>query len=256
MRIRLFPAREIYGGQLMWPVGRLPAVLTAFREITAGAPDTLTLWLHRLQFPPLPELPEALRGNAFVMVALTYLGPGAEAESLVAPFRLIPGQLRGPLGPVALADLGQAADDPADPMPSMQYSFVLDDLGEDVIDGLVEQVGADSGSPLMLLKVMHLGGAFSRPSELAGVGGEITEPYLLFALGVPDGPDAAAAITSAFSRLEVRLREHTSGRTVPNFMGAGNDLDQVWPAGVREKLAEVKRRVDPVHTIRSNRPVL
>jgi hypothetical protein len=141
-------------------------------------------------------------------------------------------------------------------MPSMQHSFVLDDLGEDVIDGIVEQVGADSGSPLMLLKVMHLGGAFSRPSELAGAGGEITEPYLLFALGVPPGPDAAVAITSAFSRLEVRLREHTSGRTVPNFMGAGNDLDQVWPAGVREKLAEIKRRVDPVHTIRSNRPVL
>ncbi len=40
----------------------------------------------------------------------------------------------------------------------------------------------------------------------------------------------------------------------PYFMGAGNDLDQIWP-GVREKLAEIKRRVDPVHTIRSNRPV-
>jgi hypothetical protein len=256
MRIRLFPAREIYGGRLMWPVERLSAVLTAFREITADAPETLTLWLHRLQFPPLPEVPEALRGNAFVMVALTHLGTGAEAEPLLAPFRLIPGQLLGPLGPVALADLGQVADDPNEPMPSMQHSFVLDDLGEDVIDGIVEQVGADSGSPLMLLKVMHLGGAFSRPSELAGAGGEITEPYLLFALGVPPGLDAAVAITSAFSRLEVRLREHTSGRTVPNFMGAGNDLDQVWPAGVREKLAEIKRRVDPVHTIRSNRPVL
>jgi hypothetical protein len=68
--------------------------------------------------------------------------------------------------------------------------------------------------------------------------------------------NVAAAIAGAFGRLEARLRDHTSGRTVPNFMGAGNDLDQIWPAGVREKLAEIKRRVDPVHTIRSNRPVL
>jgi hypothetical protein len=256
MRIRLFPAREIYGGQLMWPVDRLPAVLTAFREITADAPERLTLWLHRLQFPPLPQVPEALRGQTFVTVALTHLGPAAEAESLIAPLRLVPGPVLGQLGPVPLKDLGQVAADPEHPMPSMQHSFLLDDLGEDVIDGIVEQAGPDSGSPLMMIKVMHLGGAFRQAGESAGAAGEIAEPYLLFALGVPHGPEAAAAIAGAFGRLEARLRDHTSGRTVPNFMGAGHDLDQIWPAGVREKLAELKRRVDPVHTIRSNRPVL
>jgi hypothetical protein len=256
LRIRLFPAREIYGGQLMWPATRLAAVLTAFREITADAPDTLTLWLHRLQFPPLPELPEALRGNTFVTVSLTHLGSATEAESLIAPLRAIPGPVLGQLGPVALEDLGQVASEPVHPMPTMQHSFLLGDLGEDVIDGIVEQVGADSGSPLMMLKVMHLGGAFSRVSELAGASGEIAEPYLLFALGVPRSPDAAAAIGGAFGRLQARLRDHTLGRTVPNFMGAGHDLDQVWPAGVRGKLAEIKRRVDPMYTIRSNRPVL
>jgi hypothetical protein len=251
LRIRLFPAREIYGGQLMWPVTQLPAVLTAFREITADAPERLTLWLHRLQFPPLPELPEVLRGHAFVTVALTYLGPAAEAESLIAPLRIIPGPVLGQLGPVALKDLGQVADEPADPMPSMQHSFLLNS-----IDGICGLAGPDSGSPLMMLKVMHLGGAFRQAGESAGAAGEIAEPYLLFALGVPDGPDAAAAIAAAFGRLEARLRDHSSGRTVPNFMGTGNDLDQVWPAGVRDKLAAIKRRVDPVHTIRSNRPVL
>jgi hypothetical protein len=256
LRIRLFPARELYGGQLMWPVDRLPAVLAAFRAITADAPERLTLWLHRMQFPPLPELPEALRGHAFATVALTHLGPAAEAESLIAPLRRIPGPVLGQLGPVPLKDLGQVAADPDDPMPSMQYSFLLNDLGEDVIDGICELAGPDSGSPLMMIRVMHLGGAFRQAGDSAGAAGEITEPYLLFALGIPDGPDAAAAITGAFGQLETRLRDHTSGRTVPNFMGAGHDLDQVWPAGVREKLAEIKRRVDPMYTIRSNRPVL
>jgi FAD binding domain len=256
LRIRLFPAREIYGGQLMWPVDRLPAVLTAFRAITADAPEKLTLWLHRMQFPPLPELPEVLRGHAFVTVALTHLGPAAEAESLIAPLRLIPGPVLGQLGPVPLRDLGQVAAEPADPMPSMQHSFLLNDIGEDVIDGICELAGPDSGSPLTMIKVMHLGGAFRQAGESAAACGEITEPYLLFALGIPDGPDAAAGIAAAFGQLETRLRDHASGRTVPNFMGAGNGLDQIWPAGVREKLAEIKRRVDPVHTIRSNRPVL
>jgi hypothetical protein len=38
-------------------------------------------------------------------------------------------------------------------------------------------------------------------------------------------------------------------------MGPGNDLDSVWAPGVRDKLGEIKRRVDPEHRIRSNRPV-
>ncbi len=236
--------------------GPAAAVLTAFRAITAAAPERLTLWLHRLQFPPRPELPEPLRGRAFVTVALTHLGPAAEAEALIAPLRLIPGPVIGQLGPVELRDLGQVADEPADPMPSMQHSFLLNDISEDVIDGIAELAGPDSNSPLMMLKVMHLGGAFRQAGESAGAAGEIAEPYLLFALGVPGSPEAAAAIAGAFGRLQTRLRDHASGRTVPNFMGTGSGLDQIWPAGVRAKLAEIKRRVDPMYTIHSNRPVL
>ena len=192
----------------------------------------------------------------FVTVALTHLGPAAEAESLIAPLRGIPGPVIGQLGPVELKDLGEVALEPVDPMPTMVHSFLLNGIGEDVIDGIAELAGPDSGTPLTMIKVMHLGGAFRQAGPSAGAAGEITEPYLLFALGVPDGPEAATAIAGAFGRLEARLRDHASGRTVPNFMGAGNDLDQIWPACVRDKLAEIKRRVDPVHTIRSNRPVL
>jgi len=107
----------------------------------------------------------------------------------------------------------------------------------------------------MVFKLMHLGGAFGPAGEPDGAGGEIGEPYLLFAMGVLAGPDATAAVTAAFGRLDEALREHTDGRTVPNFMGPGNDLDSVWAPGVRDKLGEIKRRVDPEHRIRSNRPV-
>ena len=256
MRIRLFPAGEIYGGQLMWPVDRLPTVLTAFRAITAAAPERLTLWLHRLQFPPRPELPEPLRGRAFVTVALTHLGPAAEAEALIAPLRLIPGPVIGQLGPVELRDLGQDADEPADPMPSMQHSFLLNDISEDVIDGIAELAGPDSNSPLMMLKVMHLGGAFRQAGESASAAGEIAEPYLLFALGVPGSPEAAAAIARAFGRLQTRLRDHASGRTVPNFMGTGSGLDQT--AGGRPGEArrdQAAGRPDVHHPQQPARPV-
>ncbi|GAA4227963.1 hypothetical protein FHR32_002510 [Streptosporangium album] len=40
----LHPAPHLYGGRMMWPAERAPEVLAAFREITAEAPEELTLW--------------------------------------------------------------------------------------------------------------------------------------------------------------------------------------------------------------------
>ena len=48
----------------------MPEVLRAFREVTDSAPDKLTLWYHTYQFPPMPELPEEIRGKSFTSVAV------------------------------------------------------------------------------------------------------------------------------------------------------------------------------------------
>ena len=63
LELRLLPGFHLYGGRLMWPLEQMPAVLRAFREVTARAPEKLTAWFHAYQFPPLPELPEAIRGR-------------------------------------------------------------------------------------------------------------------------------------------------------------------------------------------------
>ena len=100
LELRLMPGSQLYGGRLLWPVEQMPEVLRAFRTVTATAPDELTLWYHTYQFPPAPEVPEPLRGQAFASVAVGYLGNAETAEELLTPFRAIPGIVMDLLGPV------------------------------------------------------------------------------------------------------------------------------------------------------------
>ena len=87
VELALFDAPELYGGQLLWPVEHAPAVLRAFRDLALVAPPRADAVGARLHFPPIPDVPEPLRGRSFVNVAATYLGLGADGRdpALVAP---------------------------------------------------------------------------------------------------------------------------------------------------------------------------
>ena len=87
MELALFDAPEMYGGQLMWPVEHAAAVLRAFRDLALVAPRELSLWAHVMHFPPIPDVPEPLRGKSFVTVASTYLGRREVAEILLWSLR-------------------------------------------------------------------------------------------------------------------------------------------------------------------------
>lgn len=79
---------------------------------------------------------------------------------------------------------------------------------------------------------------------------------MLFAMGVPAAPGLAEKLTDTFGRLDQAVAGHSNGRTVPNVLGPGDDLDRVWTPQTRRPLAEIKQALDPMSTIVSNRPVL
>ena len=48
-------------------------------------PDEMTAWVRFLTLPPLPEVPEPLRGNPVVDVTAAFAGPEAEGAELIRP---------------------------------------------------------------------------------------------------------------------------------------------------------------------------
>jgi hypothetical protein len=255
LEVALHPCPEVYGGRFLWPLEQMEQVLRTFREATEVAPEQLTTWFHVYRFPPMPELPEPIRGQAFASVAVAFIGSREEAEPHLAAYRAIPGMAMDLVGEVPLSELGSIADEPVDPMPGMQRSTLLDELDDDALAGLVATVGPDSGSALTIVQIRHFGGAFARGREGRGAHGAITEPYNLYTLGIPAVPELVEPIQLSFDRVSASVAHVSSGRTLLNFLEHDEDPGTWWSPATRERLAAAKQVSDPLQTIRSNRPV-
>ena len=197
-----------------------------------------------------------MRGKSFVTIEATYLGSADEAEQLLAPFRMIPAMWADTMDTVQLSELGAICAEPEDPLPAMEFSGLLTDFDDGAVDALLRAVGRDSGSPLVVVQLRHLGGALARGTADEGPVGALTEPYQLFELGVPMAPELVPAIQAAFARTADQLAPYLSGRTSFTFLGSDDDPTRAFSDEALQRLQEVKRRVDPNGVIRSNRPVL
>ena len=144
----LYPVSEVYAGVLFFPYERSSEVLHAWREWRPSVPDEVTSVGRMLQFPPIPDLPEFLRGQSFVVVEAAFLGSEADGRALMKPLRDL-----GPAmdtfamrPPVGLAELHM---DPPNPVPYVSNSMLTGDLSAKAIDEFLAVTGPGSGSPLV-----------------------------------------------------------------------------------------------------------
>ena len=170
----LFELREAFAGALLWPIDRARELLHAYREWTASVPDALTSTLRLMRFPPLPELPEPLRGRALVMVTLAFAGPESGGAELVAPLRRVAKPYLDTLGTIPAAALGDLAGDPQDPVPGVGDGVLINELTAGVADACVELAGPEAQTPLTALEVRHLGGALRSRTQDPGPAGPVS----------------------------------------------------------------------------------
>ena len=63
---------------MIWDWSEAERVLTAWAEWAVDAPDHVTTSFRIMQLPPLPEIPEPIRGRSIVMIDGAVQGdPGA-----------------------------------------------------------------------------------------------------------------------------------------------------------------------------------
>jgi FAD/FMN-containing dehydrogenase len=254
VEIRLHPNPGIVGGKLMFPVEQARDVLRAFRDTMQDAPEELTMWASIMHFPPLPMLPEPLRGNSFAVIDVTYLGPRLQLDPLLAPMRAAGTVLHDSVDEVAISQLGDVAAEPVDPMPAADHGNLLQRLDDETIDTLLEFAGNRDTTPLVALSIRRLGGALSTASADAGVAAKIDEPWLLFALGVLAVPELGPALEATFSGVDSVLGDAGTGRAPYNFLGR-RGVDAAFDLEELTRLRALKLARDPLGVIRSARPL-
>jgi hypothetical protein len=252
VEIELYAEPLLTGGMLMFPGEQAPAVLAAVAELTAVAPRELTVWAGVLHMPPAPHIPEHLRGQTFTVVNAIYLGDEQRGNALLWTIRDAGTVVRETVAPITIGQVGAVAEEPVDPMPSMDLGIALRRFDSSVIERILQLTGSGSGTALTTVMVRHLGGALAEHSPDDGVAGPVDGEYVLFGLGVPAGPELAAAIETSFAALRSALREDSADRVPFNFLG-DLGIEAAYSPQEIERLRAIKRARDPHDVVRGNR---
>jgi len=252
LEFELFQLEEVFAGALFFPLERAGEVLHAWREWTAGAPEDVTSVGRILRFPPLPEVPEPVRGKSFALVEAVFLCGAEEAELRLEPLRALGAAMDtfATLPPAGIAELHM---DPRDPVPYDSAHAMLGELDAAAIDALVGAAGAESGSTLISVEVRHAGGALSR--AVAGAGAVATLPgeYALFAVGIAD-PALAEKTDADLARVAAALRPYEAGRYL-NFVEERADAAGFFPPPVATRLEAARDAYDPDRVMHANHEI-
>jgi FAD/FMN-containing dehydrogenase len=241
LTVRLHEERELFGGTVLWPDARAAEVFAAFREITATAPEELSVWVSRAQFPG--------GAPAMVGVSVAYLGSPDDGRALLKPFDAIEGALSGGWKSLPFEELATITNDPVDPGPGKSRSELLGRFDDEVVAALL----AKPIDPLLGVQVRHIGGALggARP----GPHGPVTEDHLLYLVGQTFTPEAGAAVAAKQAELVAELGDAVTGRKLVTFLGSVDTLADAFSAEALEGLRAVKKKWDPQGRFVANFPV-
>lgn len=256
MEIDLLPEPKIYGGRMMWYAEDARELLRAFSEVTATAPEEFSLWAWLINMPDLEFVPPPMRGRWMIAIDSTFLGDGEDAEKLLAPIRAVAEPLVDGVGEVPLDKVGEIAQEPEDPMPGIGKVAMLKEFSQYTIDALLELVlDRPQPSPLMLVEVRHVGGAFTRPGAHDSAVGTMNDPYFVLLGGMAMAPEHGPALQAEIDTVVAGMGPWAGG-LLPPTMAHGEPVEDVYPAATLNRLREIKHRVDPSNVIRGNRPLV
>ncbi len=254
IEMALYPVSELFAGVLFFPIERSAEVLHAWREWTDTVPDEVTSIGRLLRVPPLPELPELVRGRAFALVEAAYLGEAAAGAELLRPLRELRPEI-DTFATIPAPALQQLNMDPEQPLPVEGDGMLLADAPGAAIDTLVALTGTEADTALASIELRHLGGALARDVPDGGAQPRIEAMFLMYAAGVAATPELGDAARTHVRAVKDALTAWRADYDYYNFAETQAGTDAVLPPASHQRLREIKAIYDPDQAIVSAHPV-
>ena len=256
IELELLPITHAYAGILWYPIERGPEVLHAWRHLTHtdALPDELTTVGRFLNLPPIPEIPEPVRGKSFATIEAYHLGDPAHADDLLAPLRAL-GPISDTIATVPMPALSHMHMDPEQPVPAAGDGLLVDHLPPDALDTFVEAAGANAHFPLLSIELRHLAGELQRPRPEHGALSSIDADYAMFAVGMVPAPELETPVRTQVQAVKDALAPSAARRMYLNFAETKRDAASFWTEQAYHRLRRIKTAVDPDNIIRSNHPI-
>ena len=258
---RLFPVGpEIVGGAIAWRAEDSRSVLEAFQDFSAKAPRELTSVAVLRIAPPAPWLPKEVHGKPIVAIFVCYSGASPqEGEALLAPLRSLGKPVADIVARRPYTQM-QSLLDATQPKGRRYYwkSHYLPRIDSRLIDTAIAHAARIQSAHSAIL-MFQIGGA---PGELpAGhsPAGNRDAAYVLNIAGSWERPeDDEANIRWARECFEAS-RPCSTGGVYVNFLTEDEGRDRIeaaYGSANLQRLAELKRRLDPDALFRHTKGVL
>jgi FAD/FMN-containing dehydrogenase len=254
MELRLFDISTAYAGMLLWDQANAERVLRTWAEWAVDAPDCVTTSFRMLNLPPMPELPEFLRGRQLVVIDGAVLADDDRAREILADLRALQPEM-DTFARVPASSLVRLHMDPEGPTPGVSASTLLAGLPEPAVESFLALTGPGSGSSLLAAELRQLGGALGRPAEGAGALPMLDGRFILFGVAIAATPELGARGHADARALVDALAPYSSGRDYLNFAETQVDVSASYSAETWLRLKGVRSAVDPSGVLKANHEV-
>jgi hypothetical protein len=255
LQLNLVPISEIYAGALLFPAELGADAVRAYRDWAAGVSDDVTSVVRFITPPPIPDVPEPIRGRPLLTIDGACIGSEAEGEATVAPLRELGETIMDTWGQIPAEGLCRIHMDPETPVPGLGHHALLRELPDEAIEAFAGVAGPGSNSSLLLTELRHLGGALSHPDAQGGALSHLDASFALFGVGMLMAPEMGEAIDAHLDRVAEEMQPWAAEGGYFNFAERPCDADAILPPEVCARLTEVKRRYDPEDRIVANHAV-
>jgi FAD/FMN-containing dehydrogenase len=244
-----------YGGAIYFDGADAPAVIDFWRHWSAELPEQGTTSFVFFQLPPLPMVPPPLAGRLTLGVRFLWTGDADEGRRLLDQLRAVAPVILddAALKPYTAVDSVHA--DPVDPMPAVDLSILLADFPAEAAQRLTEIAGPGSGSPLVMVEIRQLGGAYAREAEHEDAFSHRDAAFSVLCVGLALDTDMAAAAHAHTARVFAALAPWDNGKVWPNFgpINDGRSARRAYDQETLQRLAEVSRTYDPDGVLQAGR---
>ena len=253
----LYPVKDVFGGQVVYPIAQGKEVFNAYLEWVKTVPDKLTSALRIMNFPPTPDLPPHLRGTSAIVVMACYNGEVSQGEALLSPLRTLGTALLDTFATLPYSQVGTIANDPDDAPPLFSYSEsgAFQAFSQDDVETLLTIAG-NAASGIAFAEIRQLGGALARQPEDAMAFNCRQAHFYLEVRAAAPSPTQLEEGKRSIATIKQALQPDMMGETLINFLDAGNVgpylTRSAFTPGNYARLRALKERYDAKNVFRFN----
>ncbi|MDR6972703.1 FAD-binding oxidoreductase [Leifsonia shinshuensis] len=249
----------LFGGGVYFSGAHAEQVLTAYREWVGILDERTSTSIALLHLPPVPALPDLLRGQYVVHLRIAHIDPTvssleAAGRAILAPMLAAAPVLNDYTHRMTPDQLPDIHRDPVAPMPVAYRGGGRHDLDDDAIASIVASASPQDGLAPAAIEIRHLGGAMSRPTAAPNSATARSTTFHVWASSPVDLADP-----QRYRRLVDDVVERagaTSDGAQLSFYGPDPEpgaFQRLWGESDAGRLRAVVQRIDPDGRIRTGR---